>query len=356
MEQLNSRISENSTKLVLVTGATGMLGARLVFDLIEKGFRVRAIYRNKKRIDQFKENIAYYTDKVEEYNSKVEWFEANVLEYSSLFSALKGIDMVYHCAAMVSFLPADKSLMYETNINGTANLVNACLENRIIKICHVSSIAALGKTENGELINEETAWIPEKNLSGYSISKFHSEMEIWRGINEGLEAVIVNPSVILGPGEWHTGSPAFFNNVNKGMKFFTMGITGFVDVRDVSAAMLLLCNDENWEKSKSNRFLLNATNITYKELFTSIAHALKVKAPTLNANKILLEIAWRAAWLAGKLTRQKPLITKYSVASASKISEFDGSKISKLFGFKYRPIDITIDEIGQMIIKNETSI
>lgn len=345
MEQL-----EKNSNLVLVTGATGMLGARLVFDLIEKGHKVRSIYRNKKRIDQFKENLGYYTNKVEDYNSKVEWVEANVLEYSTLFPALEGIDIVYHCAAMVSFFPADQALMHETNIEGTANLVNACIEKGVKKICHVSSIAALGKTENGELISEETAWIPEKKLSGYSISKFHSEMEVWRGINEGLEAVIVNPSVIMGPGEWHSGSPAFFYNVNKGMKFFTRGVTGFVDVRDCTACMLLLTDEANWEKSKSNRFLLNAANLSYEFLFKSIAQSVNVKAPTINANKLLLGVAWRMAWLAGKLTGSKPLITKYSVANASKIQKFDGSKISKLFGFKYRTIETTIKEIGQMFM------
>lgn len=356
MEQLESNVLKNKSKTVLVTGATGMLGARLVFDLIEKGFTVRAIYRNKNRINQFKENIGYYTNKIDDFNSKIDWFEANVLDYSSLFPALEGIHIVYHCAAMVSFFPADKELMLETNINGTANLVNACLEKGVKKICHVSSIAALGKTENGELITEETAWIPEKKISGYSLSKFHSEMEIWRGINEGLEAVIVNPSVILGPGEWHTGSPAFFNNVNKGMKFYTTGVTGFVDVLDVSAAMIDLCSEENWEKSKSNRFLLNATNITYKELFTSIAQSLNVKAPTLNTNKILLGTAWRMAWLGGKLTGSKPLITKHSAASASKIQKFDGSKITKLTGFIYRPLEITIKEIGEMFLSSKTNI
>lgn len=340
----------NKEKIVLVTGATGMLGARLVFDLLEQGKQVRAIYRNKSRIDQFRENLGYYTNHVDELFSKVEWVEANLLNYSSIFTALEGVDKVFHCAAMVSFYQADKPAMYETNIEGTKNLVNACLEVGVKKLCHVSSIAALGKTENGELVNEETSWIPEKKHSGYSISKFHSEMEVWRGINEGLEAVIVNPSIILGPGDWKSGSPAFFEQIYKGLKFYTTGVTGFVDVRDVTAAMLLLCADKNWALAKENRFIINAVNQSYHETFTMIAKTLKVKPPSVKAGKLMLSAAWRLAWLAGKLTGIKPLITRDSVQNAGRVAMFDGSKISRVIGLKYRPIEETINEVGAMYL------
>jgi dihydroflavonol-4-reductase len=335
----------------LVTGATGMLGTRLVFDLLEQGLAVRAIYRNKSRLDQFRENLGYHTSNVDELFSKVDWVEADLLNYSSIFSALEGAAMVYHCAAMVSFYPADKAAMYETNIGGTRNLVNACLETGVNKLCHVSSIAALGKTDNGDPVNEETSWIPEKKHSGYSISKFHSEMEVWRGINEGMEAVIVNPSIILGPGDWLSGSPAFFEQIHKGLKFYTTGVTGFVDVRDVTAAMLLLCSDNNWVHVKGNRFVINAVNKSYLEIFTMIAKELQVKPPSVKAGKLMLSLAWRMAWLAGKLTGIKPLITRDSVQSAGRQAYFDGSKISRVVGLKYRPIDETIKEVGAMFRK-----
>ena len=183
-------------------------------------------------------------------------------------------------------------------------------------------------------------------------SRAKAEMEIWRGINEGLDAVILNPSVILGSGEWHAGSPAFFNNIYKGMKFYPTGGTGFVDVRDVSAAIMTLIDEKNWANAIKKRFLLNAGNIPYEKTFTLIANSLKVKAPSLPANKYLLALAWRAAWVAGKLTGKKPLITRGSVGNASKKQLFDGTRITREFGFEYRPIEKTIEEIGQMFLKD----
>ena len=329
-----------------------MLGARIVFDLLRGGHQVRAIYRNKKRIDQFTKNISFYTKNAKELSKKIEWIEAEILDYPALCVAVEGVEWVIHSAAMVSFHADDQKAMLDINVNGTANVVNACLLHHVSRFCHISSIAALGKEEDGQLINENSAWIPEQKHSGYQISKFHSEMEIWRGINEGLEAMIVNPSVILGPGEWHAGSPAFFNNIYKGMKFYPTGGTGFVDVRDVSAAILTLINDENWSMAKGTRFLLNASNISYQKAFELIAESLNVKAPSLLANKYLLALAWRAAWVAGKLTGKKPLITRGSVGNASKKQLFNGTKITTEFDFEYRPIETTIAEIGQMYLND----
>ncbi len=339
-------------KKVLVTGATGMLGSKLVFDLIQNGFEVRALYRSKKRIDSFVRNVAYYTANALEISNKVEWFKADVLNYPAIIDAMKGIDVVFHCAAMVSFYKPDNPLLFETNIQGTANVVNACIETGVKRLCHVSSVAALGKSSNGEVITEDTPWLPDKKNSGYSISKFESEMEVWRGVNEGLEAVVVNPSIILGPGEWDTGSSAFYSKIYKGLKFYTRGKTGFVDLRDVTSAMLLLCNDENWQKAQGNRYLLNAANLTYEKAFQLIARSVKVKPPGIHAGRFLMGFAWRAASVASLLSRHKPLITRQSVQSAASVSCFDGSKISREFNFTYIPIEQTISEVGAMYLKS----
>jgi dihydroflavonol-4-reductase len=338
-------------RTLLVTGATGMLGTRIVFDLLKQGDRVKAIYRNPKRIEQFKKNLGFYCQNPDELTLLVEWIEADVLDYQSLCDAVEGVDWVIHSAAMVSFHGADEKAMLEINIHGTANVVNACLLRGVRNICHISSIAALGKEEAGEMIDEESTWIPEQKHSGYAISKYHSEMEIWRGINEGLNGVIVNPSVILGPGEWDAGgSPAFFSNIFKGMLFYPEGGTGFVDVRDVSLSVMTLISPENYTAAMSKRFLINAANLPYQKAFTMIAESLKVKAPILIARKWLLGLAWRAAWLAGLLTGKKPLITRGSVSNASKMQLFNGEKIVKEFAFRYRPIEETISEIGQMYL------
>lgn len=339
-------------QIALVTGATGMLGARLVYDLLKRNVKVRAIYRNKLRLTQFVKNISFYCDNPHELNKLVEWVEADVLDYESICDAVTNVDVVYHSAAMVSFDPADKERMCDININGTANVVNACLLRGVSKLCYVSSIAALGKEEEGVEISEKSTWIPQAKHTGYQISKFHSEMEVWRGINEGLNAVIVNPSVILGAGEWHTGSPAFFNNIYKGMSFYPGGGTGFVDVKDVSEVMIVLTDDANWQKASGNKFLLNASNLSYKDAFKLIAESMQVKAPRYLAKKWLLELAWRAAWLAGKTTGKKPLINKGSVANSSITQLFSGQKVEEYFGFKYRSMTESVNWIGQCYLSD----
>lgn len=340
----------NEGSIALVTGATGMLGTRLIVDLVANNISVKAMYRSENRIEQFEKNCSYYVTNPSDISNKVTWVKADLSDYVSLLDILKGIDIIYHCAAMISFHKNEHEKMFRNNIIGTSNLVNAALENGVKRFVHVSSVAALGKEEKGLLINENTAWMLNKRQSGYGISKFHSEMEVWRGINEGFEAVVVNPSVILGPGEWKTGSASFFHNIYSGLKFYTEGVTGFVDVRDVSKALVLLSNNKNWEKAKSKRFLLNAGNLSYKELFGQIAEVLKIKPPGIRANRVMLSSGWRLALVLGKITRRKPSITKETNYSARSYNKFDGSFITKQFDFCYRPLENSIEEIGKMFL------
>jgi len=346
---------ERINEKILVTGATGMLGSCLVADLIREGCTVRAIYRDKNRIDQFYQNITFWGMSPDLISGSIEWVEADLLNIYRLEEALEGIDTVYHCAAVVSFQPSEWSGVLKSNIEGTANLVNASLEKGVKKICHVSSIAALGKTENGELINEETHWIPDKKHSKYSISKLHSEMEVWRGVNEGVDAVIVNPSVILGPGDWSAGSPSFFRMIDKGLKFYTRGITGFVDVRDVSRAMRLLTDDANWGKAKNNHWLLNSTNLRYESLFKMIAASIGAASPKYLASKGLMTFVGQFSEWYGKIFHVEAPITKETVRNATTISKYDGSKITAKFGFAYHDIESTIQEIGKMYLDSVKS-
>jgi dihydroflavonol-4-reductase len=343
----------NKPMNALVTGATGMLGSRVVFDLINAGYLVSATFRGENRKQQFQKNISFYTSQPEKYTESVQWVELDVKEYANVFDAVKGADIVFHCAAFVSFNPADREVMLETNITGTANVVNACLEaSPRPMLIHVSSIAALGKEPDGGVISEKTSWVPEKKQSNYSVSKFHSEMEVWRGINEGLEAVVVNPSVIIGPGEWDKGSPSFFKNIYEGLKFYTVGGTGFVDVRDVSAAMLLLVEPENFNQAKSGRFLLNAENLTYQEFFRKIAASLNVKGPSVYASNFILALGWRLAWAYSKFTGRKVAITRESVRGSNHVALYSGEKITSMFGFQYRPIDQSVREISAMFLSD----
>lgn len=237
--------------------------------------------------------------------------------------------------------------MMLTNEEGTANLVNICVDKKIEKFCFVSSIATLGNSKNGETIDELSYWQGGRNHSAYSISKFRAEMEVWRATKEGLNAVIINPSVILGPGDWSQGSPKIIHTVYKGLKFYTPGGTGFVDVRDVAKAMINLVASN----ITNERFLLNGANLSYKSLFTNIAKALNVKAPYIKSNKTLVGLAWRYEKIKNILFGKEPLITKDSARTSQKVTYYSGKLITDKINFTYTPIDQTIKDTANYFLE-----
>lgn len=324
--------------MIFVTGGTGLVGAHLLYKLTLAGHNVKALKRKTSNLQQVVKTFSYYTQNPDELFARIEWVDGDILDYFAIENLLNGVTEIYHCAAIVSFDPKERKKMISNNVEGTANLVNAAIENGVKKFCHVSSVAALGQVENGAMITEETNWVPSKKVSGYSESKFFSEAEIWRGMEEGLDAVIVNPSIILGPANWDTGSAKMFKTVWDGMKFFTRGITGFIDVKDVVRAMILLMDDANFSTAKNNRFLLSAENISYGNVFFQIADALGKPRPKYFASDALLGLVWRSAKIAGMITGKSPLITRETAANASRVRNFDGSKITRILGFQYLPV------------------
>lgn len=335
-----------------VTGGTGLVGAHLLYKLIEKGEKVRALKRKSSDINQVLKTFSYYSKEPKNLFDKIEWVTGDILDCPALIQALQGVTEIYHCAAIVSFERKQREKMIANNVEGTANMVNAAIESGIKKICHVSSIAALGKNENGEPVIEETNWIPSKRISGYSESKFFSEMEIWRGIQEGLDAVIVNPSIIFGPANWNTGSAKMFKTIYDGLKFYTKGITGFVDVNDVTNAMLRLMDDENFEECKNQRFILNAENLSYQQVFNKIADALEKPRPKYYSSNILLGLVWRLASFWEWITRKPSMLTKEAVANSNQAFYFDGSKISRKITFHYQSVDEAIHKTSQYFLND----
>ncbi len=336
--------------MIFVTGGTGMVGAHLLHRLTLSGKKVKALKRSTSNLGQVLKTFSYYSDQPQQLYEQIEWVEGDLLDYFSLEKILKGVTEIYHCAAMVSFQKSDRAKMIANNVEGTANLVDAAIENGVKKICHVSSIAALGRLENGGLVTEETNWIPSKKVLGYSESKFFSETEIWRGTEEGLDAVIVNPAIIFGPANWVTGSAKMFKTVNDGMRFYTRGVTGFVDVNDVARAMIELLNEPNFANCKNQRFILNAENLSYRDVFTQIATALGKPKPTIFASDPILKIVWRVATFAGWITRNPSVITREAVAGSNAINNFDGSKITKALAFNYMPISESIKQTSGFLI------
>ncbi len=337
-------ISLEKKQMIFVTGGTGLVGAHLLYELTSAGKKVKALKRKTSNLQQVLKTFSYYSENSEELFNQIEWVDGDILEYFSLEKLLQGVTEIYHCAAIISFQTKERSKMISNNVEGTANIVNAAIENGVTKICHVSSIAALGRLENGESITEDTNWIATKKISGYSESKFFSEAEIWRGIEEGLDAVIINPSIILGPANWENGSAKMFKTIWDGMKFYTKGITGFVDVKDVARAMIQLMDESNFKTCKNQRYILNAENLSYQDVFSQIADVLDKPKPTIFATNVLLGIVWRAATFASWITGKPSMITRETVANSNEINNFDGNKITQTLHFKYLSISESIKQ------------
>ncbi|MCK5823737.1 MAG: NAD-dependent epimerase/dehydratase family protein [Bacteroidales bacterium] len=333
--------------MILVTGGTGLLGSHLIFDLLKTEKQVVVLKHSENSIAKVKKIFNYYTDKPEEFLNRIKWVDGDVLDYYSLLDAMQGVTQIYHCAALVSFSPSDKQNLYKINVSGTANVVNAALEKNIDKLLFVSSIGALGSARNGNPIDENSEMTNSTTKSDYSISKYFAELEVYRGINEGLNAVIVNPSVILGANNWNKNVKDFFSSIWSGLNYYTLGTTGFVDVRDVSKAMILLMNSE----IKNERFILNSENRSYKELFNFVADSLNKNRPKLYASPFLTNLAWRYEFFKKLITEKKELITKYTARNAHCKDEYSNKKIVNAVNYKFIPVKDTINYIADIFLK-----
>ncbi|MDN3491357.1 NAD-dependent epimerase/dehydratase family protein [Winogradskyella bathintestinalis] len=329
--------------MILVTGGTGLVGSHLLFQLLKNGEPIRATYRRKKTLNRVKHVFSYFTDDADAYFNKIEWVEADINDIPRLVNAFKGISYVYHCAAFVSFEPDKYKLLRKINIEGTANVVNLSISHQIKKLCYISSIAAIGHHNNPEkLIDEQTDWNQEDDNSVYAITKYGAELEVWRGTQEGLNAVIVNPGIILGAGYWHGGgSGSLFKRINKGLPYYTNGITGYVDIWDVVNAMQQLMDSEIINEG----FILVSENLSFRTVQTKIANALKVNPPNKEAKPWLLKIAWRLDWLNNKLLGKRRSLSKQAAKSAVSITKYDASKIMNTLDFEFKSIDDSISEV-----------
>tara|TARA_B100001063_G_C16776354_1_gene565759 strand:+ start:1959 stop:2981 length:1023 start_codon:yes stop_codon:yes gene_type:complete len=336
--------------MILVTGGTGLVGAHLLYKLVSNGKNVRAIYRREKTLKRVAHVFTYFSDDAENLFDKIDWVEADLNNIPKLQEAFEGVTYVYHCAAFVSFEPDKYLQLRKINIKGTANIVNLCVSHSIKKLCYVSSIAATGHHEDSsKLITEQTAWNPEDDNSVYAITKYGAELEVWRGTQEGIDAVIVNPGIILGAGYWKGGSSGnLFRRIHEGMNYYVNGVVGYVDVFDVVKAMISLM-----ESSITNEnYILVSENLSFKDFQYKVANALKVNPPKKEAKPWLLKLAWRADWLKHKLTGSRRSFTKHTAKSATSITKYDNSKIKNAIGFEFKPINQSIKEICELYLKD----
>jgi len=328
--------------MILVTGSTGLVGSHLLYHLCLEDVVIRAIYRTESSLENVKKVFSYYTDDLTLF-SKIEWFNADITNVPSMIPAFIDVKKVYHCAAFISFNPKDYREMRKVNIYGTAIIVNLCIDAKIDKLCFVSSIAAVGDSLKNKILTEEDEWNKELDNSGYSITKFGAEMEVWRASQEEVDVVIVNPGVILGSGFWESGSGKLFSQVNNGFNYYTEGVTGFVSVQDVVKPMILLMNSD----VKNERFILISENKSFKEIFYLIADALGKKRPLKKIKPWQTNVFWRVAWLLSKITGGEPLLTKYSAKSAHSISEYSSEKIQNTLNYRFENLENSIKRISK---------
>ena len=329
--------SMDKNQKILVTGGTGLLGSYLLRKLLIDGYsQISALKRPTSQLHL-----------VEDIKEQIEWIDCDILDVIGLEDAMQGVKQVYHCAAIVSFKSSDRQKMKQINVNGTANVVNAALDAQISKLVHVSSIAAIGRSLKKPIVQENQKWEESPINTSYAKTKYLAEKEVWRGIAEGLNAVIINPSVILGSGVWQSGSTQIFHEIWKGLKFFPKGQTGFVDVRDVAQLMIKMMQSD----VSSERFIANGADLAFKAFFDKIAISIQKPTPSIPVNAFIRGLAWRLEWLKSKLLGSSPMITKETAMISAKSFSFDNTKSIQAFDFQYRPIDETIEAIGHQLIE-----
>jgi nucleoside-diphosphate-sugar epimerase len=329
--------------MILVTGGTGLVGSQLLFDLSKSGEKIRALHRSNSDMSVVNRLFSSHPENLK----FIEWCEGDVTDVFSIDDAMNGIEKVFHSAAIISFNRSEADQMLKVNIEGTANMVNMALKNNVRQFCYVSSVAALGRTGEESSIDENSWWKTSKMNSNYAISKYGGEREVWRGIEEGLKAFIINPTIIIGPGNWQSGSTQMFSQVWKGLPFYATGCTGFVDVRDVSKAAILLM-----EKNITNeRYIVNSENVSYRYVFDLIAENLNKKKATIKVTPFLTELGWRLSTMKSWFLSGMPMITKETARNGLMKWDYSNQKIKDELGFEFIPIRKSVEDTTRIYLK-----
>jgi nucleoside-diphosphate-sugar epimerase len=322
----------------LITGGTGIVGAHLLHRLTVQG-EVRALRRAGSDLSVVERIFRHYGADHAERLQRIRWVEGDLHDMPALEDAMAGVEQVYHAAALVSFDPRDLRRLRHVNVQGTANVVNAALLAGVRRLCHVSSTAAMGHSPTGP-VDESLPWAPEPHTSGYAWSKYEAELEVQRGIAEGLDAVIANPSVILGPGAAGRSSMTLSERLRKGSRFHPSGSNGFVDARDVADALITLMD----RGATGERYLLVGSNVPYAELFRRYCEGFGHPAPQRVVAPWMLAVAWRLERLRTLLTGGRPLVTRYTVHSACAQRSYSTTKAQAL-GITFRPLQESVDNV-----------
>ena len=333
-------------KKILITGITGLVGSFTARYFLKTGFQVAGLKRTNS-------DLSF----IQDIENHIIWYEGDILDILALERAIENVNYVIHAAAIVSFAPKDRDKMFKTNVEGTINVVNLCLEKNIKKLCFVSSVAALGRKIPNEnnvnhvvKIDEKVTWEENELNSNYAKTKYLAEMEVWRGQSEGLNSVIVNPSVILGEADWNKSSTQLLKYVYDEHKFYPEGNLNYVDVQDIAECIFKLTVSD----ISSERFILSAGQITYKEFFDKVAPKFNKKAPSTLLGKSLTGIVWRLEAFRSFFTGNAPLITKETALSSSHSFEYSNDKIKNTLNYTFRNLDESLDRICKNLFKKNS--
>jgi dihydroflavonol-4-reductase len=332
----------------LITGATGLVGAHVALQLLKQNKEVVAIKRSTSDVLKTKKLFSYYTSDSENLFNKIKWINADVCDIYSLLDALEAIETVYHCAGFVSFNSKHNKQMHLINAGGTANVVNACLEKNVKALCHVSSIATLQNPDITKNIDESVYWKSSPNLSDYAISKYNGEREVWRGTEEGLNVVIVNPGIILGPGFWKQSSGRLFETCYNGNPFYTKGSSATIDAMDVADCMIQLTENKQFNK----RFVLIENNYSFKDILSQIHKAFGKQEPRFEAGKVVLTFGKWFDGLRSFFSGKEQLITKETVTSALDRNTYKNNRVKEAINFNFIALADTVKFVSQAYLND----
>lgn len=338
--------------MILVTGGTGLVGSHLLLELTSSGKKARAIHRKNSDLGAVKKVFSYYLSsaEAEDYYNQIEWQEADLNDVPALEIAFNGIQEVYHCAALVSFDSSKATTLRKINIEGTANIVNLCISRKVEKLCYLSSIATLGLSLGETQVTEDFTWHPEKDHTEYAISKHGAEIEVWRASQEGVPVIILNPGVILGPGNWNQGSSQIFKKVNDGLNYHFPKTTGFVGVKDVAVAAVTAMESS----VKNEQFIVVAENLKFKDVLKMVANSLGKPGPKKQLKPWMVYVGWIFQSLGSRLFGTKQLINSGDYKSLFEDTFYSNEKIQTFLNFKFTPIKKVVEQTGN-IFKKELS-
>ena len=335
--------------MIFITGGTGLVGSHLLISLLHSGQKVKALCRPESDLEKVSALFKSYGTQTAGLYPKIQWVKGDLNDLPSLIHAFDDVTEVYHCGALISFNPRDRELLRRVNHTGTQNIVNLCLYKGVKRLYYCSSIGTIGGIK-GPLTENDLWDFTDSNV--YATSKYLAEMEVWRGGQEGLETVIVNPGIIFGPGFWNQGSGQFFTKVAGGIKFAPPGGTGFVGVWDVVRSFEAIARNGGFNQ----RFILVSENLTYIEVLSQIAGVLKVPGPKIKLKQWQLECLWRLDWFWATMSKGPRKLTRATAQNLSRPREYSSEKARQLTGFQFQPIGDVLERCADHFNQRGTGI